>query len=575
MAEHDGIRDRIPDRDIKLFQVLRARIETFPSQDFELRQAIYEEARAAIERRIARHRVGYTSADAAADRLAVENAVVLAERHFGALSGDRRSSEPSAADGRDESSVPPHHVGSVAGVLIAGAIASVLLTTPRLPSGSRLEGEPLSDGGSRLDSEESARNQYPRGDDGSVAAPRPGATVPATGNGKGPPEQPRHDDVGPRAGPAFSAFEPASRSDPKAARLDRSKSDRIAASDGWIDRPESPLPSPPSTARAESKPGHVDDSELARRFDRRYIGDAPPLARVSPAPRPAVEPPVLRPAPKAPAPAPPTRAADAAPIDSHVSEIEALKDVDRESVGSIDQRPEPRHWTPVGPGWSDSMRGGSGPFVPPTNPTVNAGAPNGQRSGAGGANAARPVPLPDFAKTIVVTSNGTKVDSVAWQTTVQQFPGKAAPQTIVQASIWLDRRRTATLFLRRNEDSIVPASHIIELVFEPDATVDGSKVVSIGPASLREWPDAEGEELVAFPFQIASGRFIMTLSPNADSAKGNLALLLARPWISIPLNLANGNIRVLVLQKGRTGDEIFRTVLSAPTNVAGPGRTVN
>ncbi len=112
--------------------------------------------------------------------------------------------------------------------------------------------------------------------------------------------------------------------------------------------------------------------------------------------------------------------------------------------------------------------------------------------------------------------------------------------------------------IKRNVDQALPASHIIELLFEAPADFSGGSIDNVARFVMKSNEQARGEGLVAVPAKIDTGFFLIALN-NLEQALGtNKRLLVESGWIDIPLGYTTGRRALVTLEKGAIGDKVFR-----------------
>ena len=72
---------------------------------------------------------------------------------------------------------------------------------------------------------------------------------------------------------------------------------------------------------------------------------------------------------------------------------------------------------------------------------------------------------------------------------------------------------------------------------------------------------AKGVPLATLPVKITNGSFLLGL--ESANRERNLAGLVERPWLDIPIVYANQHRAILAIDKGESGERIFKTVLAS------------
>ncbi len=151
----------------------------------------------------------------------------------------------------------------------------------------------------------------------------------------------------------------------------------------------------------------------------------------------------------------------------------------------------------------------------------------------------------------------TTVGRVLWRIdTSPAFLGQP-PDTVVKVDAEVpDAGLTLNLTMRRNRDSGLPASHILELSFT--LAGDQPRVVrDVAPPEMRLDELTRGLQLKALPVPVKPNLFIVGLSDLKADLDRNLELLSKRNWLEIPIRFASGQQAVLLLNKGVQGDRVL------------------
>lgn len=156
------------------------------------------------------------------------------------------------------------------------------------------------------------------------------------------------------------------------------------------------------------------------------------------------------------------------------------------------------------------------------------------------------------------------VGTVVWSTETINPGNGLAPDVGIRADITIPARNiSATLTLRRNQDSTIPASHIIEAQFRLPPNFDLGNVSSVPGMRAKASEGAQGAPLVGLAVRVAPNFFLIGLSALDSDIQRNLGFLVTRNWLDLPLVFENGRRAILVLEKGPAGDQVFRQAFSA------------
>jgi hypothetical protein len=112
--------------------------------------------------------------------------------------------------------------------------------------------------------------------------------------------------------------------------------------------------------------------------------------------------------------------------------------------------------------------------------------------------------------------------------------------------------------IKRNVDEALPASHIIELIFEAPPDFSGGNIENVARFVMKSNEQARGEGLVAVPAKIDTGYFLIALNNLEQAMATNKRLLVESSWIDIPLGYTTKRRALVTLEKGAIGDSVFK-----------------
>lgn len=147
--------------------------------------------------------------------------------------------------------------------------------------------------------------------------------------------------------------------------------------------------------------------------------------------------------------------------------------------------------------------------------------------------------------------------TVTWELK-QENTGTAVSEPVIEGVMNVpDAGLSGVITFRRNDDSSLPASHLIDIAFTLGDNFQGGAVDNVQRISLKNTEAARGDPLIAVSAKITDDLYMLALN-DFDQARGqNLALLAERNWIDIPITYRNGRRALLTLEKGTTGMAIF------------------
>ncbi|MEM7068222.1 MAG: hypothetical protein AAF478_04995 [Pseudomonadota bacterium] len=149
--------------------------------------------------------------------------------------------------------------------------------------------------------------------------------------------------------------------------------------------------------------------------------------------------------------------------------------------------------------------------------------------------------------------------SVSWSI-VQVKPTEALPPeaVIVGNMVVPEKDLSVEINIKRNVDPALSASHIIEISFEVPPGFAGNGIDSIARFVMKPTEEARGEQLVAVPVKVSDGYFLIALDNLDQAIEVNQQLLLSSSWVDIPISYSTGKRALLTMEKGETGDEVFK-----------------
>jgi len=125
-----------------------------------------------------------------------------------------------------------------------------------------------------------------------------------------------------------------------------------------------------------------------------------------------------------------------------------------------------------------------------------------------------------------------------------------------------DAKTKATLVIQKNLDAALSMSHTINISFNlaPGAEPKGVKAIDV--LRIRRPESQSGEKLLGMQMPIADNNFLIGLM-RGDSESRNLALLRTPGVIDLPMQLSDGRLATVNLEKGASGERVFNDAISA------------
>lgn len=164
--------------------------------------------------------------------------------------------------------------------------------------------------------------------------------------------------------------------------------------------------------------------------------------------------------------------------------------------------------------------------------------------------------------------------SVQWRSDWIAAAGRPAELVVLACVEIPDLNTTAAVEFRRNTDQSLPATHLVQVTFVQPDDVAGREIATIPGMMLKVSERSKGSPLAAVAVKISKGSFLIGLSNTEIDRVRNLQLLKERRWFDIPLYYANQRRGILVIDKGNSGEQMFRSALTEWERAAkGPGES--
>ena len=163
------------------------------------------------------------------------------------------------------------------------------------------------------------------------------------------------------------------------------------------------------------------------------------------------------------------------------------------------------------------------------------------------------------------SASGTALAGATIWSVVQESPGgdlPPEPAIRAQASV-PDLGVTMDMTIRRNGDTTLPASHIVEVFFNVPDTFEGSGIADVSRITFKATEQDPGNALIAVPAPIDTNIFLVALTDARTAIDTNLELMRNQAWIDIPMQYVSGRRALITLEKGLPGDNVFREVFEA------------
>ncbi|WP_417694399.1 hypothetical protein [Roseibium sp.] len=152
---------------------------------------------------------------------------------------------------------------------------------------------------------------------------------------------------------------------------------------------------------------------------------------------------------------------------------------------------------------------------------------------------------------------------VTWSVETDTDLEGRAQQVLTAQVVIPDRNVSVSMRIKPNDDTSLPASHLVELKYELPDDFTAGDVVNVPGLVMKPTEEARGDALIGASVKVSPGYFWIALSSIDSERDRNLALLRERAWIDIPMLYENGKRGILTLEKGAAGDAIIDQAITA------------
>jgi len=137
-------------------------------------------------------------------------------------------------------------------------------------------------------------------------------------------------------------------------------------------------------------------------------------------------------------------------------------------------------------------------------------------------------------------------------------------QEILTAEVRIPERNVSVdIRLKPNEDSSLPASHLVEIKYIFPKDFPAGDVQNVPGLVMKPTEQARGDALIGASVKVSEGYFWIALSNISSEKERNIGLLRERGWIDIPMLYDNGTRGILTLEKGPAGTQAVEDAVQA------------
>jgi hypothetical protein len=125
-----------------------------------------------------------------------------------------------------------------------------------------------------------------------------------------------------------------------------------------------------------------------------------------------------------------------------------------------------------------------------------------------------------------------------------------------------DAKTKVTLVIQKNLDATLSMSHTINISFKfgPGAELKGVKAIDV--LRIRRSEAQSGDKLLGMQIPISENVFLIGLMRGDNEAR-NIALLRTPAVIDLPMQLSDGRLATINLEKGASGERVFADAIAA------------
>jgi len=178
---------------------------------------------------------------------------------------------------------------------------------------------------------------------------------------------------------------------------------------------------------------------------------------------------------------------------------------------------------------------------------------------------------PDGSQSLLLeASDDGTTGAVPFSGTVEWSKGKdetGLPTLVGKASIPA-RNLGVDILIRKNVDSTLPASHLMEVNFKVSDSFIGGSVAGLPGVLLKNEELVQGQPLVGASARVVGNSFLFALSSSPEDTTTNSQLLTSRKWIDLAIIYATGKRAIITLEKDAAAETMFTEVFQAWSGTA-------
>lgn len=150
------------------------------------------------------------------------------------------------------------------------------------------------------------------------------------------------------------------------------------------------------------------------------------------------------------------------------------------------------------------------------------------------------------------------VGQVVWRTENVPGTGGQAADLAIRADIEIPERKfKASMSIRRNNDTSLPASHTVEMTFNLPPDFAGGGIANVPGVLMKSNEQTRGTPLAGLAVKVTDNFYLIGLSNVEADRSRNIQLLKERSWFDVPLVYTNQRRAIIALEKGAPGERAF------------------
>ncbi|RUM98374.1 hypothetical protein EET67_06965 [Pseudaminobacter arsenicus] len=163
-----------------------------------------------------------------------------------------------------------------------------------------------------------------------------------------------------------------------------------------------------------------------------------------------------------------------------------------------------------------------------------------------------------------VAQGSAEPGSIVWSLVQESPGGDLPPEPAIRAEATIPGKDVQLrMTIRRNADQTLPASHIIEVIFLTPEGFEGGGIENILRVSMKGSEQEAGSPLIGIPAKIADGFFLIALNDGKAEIDANMTLLRRQSWIDVPVIYKSGRRALFTMEKGIPGQKAFEEAIKA------------